>query len=145
MNNKKQIQELQNLISEIEGQTIKFDSANWPKCQRICVEWGDKLAPFLKLNQDNYKQFNYELDRLRAAIRDPILPSDISGDPKNNAFNKMISIAKQRLNELEHDLTTNDSTVKPEKAWHEKAAFKIIVPFLSALLVAYLVYRFGWK
>jgi hypothetical protein len=36
-------------------------------------------------------------------------------------------------------------SVKVNNTWHETAAFKIIVPVLTALLVSYLVYYFGWK
>jgi hypothetical protein len=92
---------LRNAITEIEGQTILFDSDNWPKYQKICVDWGDKVAPLIKPDKGNYEKFTNALGRLRAVIHKPILPSDFSGVPKQRCFNEMISIAKQRLHELE--------------------------------------------
>jgi len=82
---------------------------------------------------------------------------------------------KQRLQEPEHDLNNNDkqkttssnvitatnstvilgdsnvvanktkTEIASKKAWHETAAFKIIVPILIGLLVTFLAYYFHWK
>jgi hypothetical protein len=123
---KKQINELRNLLTEIEGQTIKFDSDNWPQCQQTCVEWGDKVAPFLNTEEKN--KFNRELDTIRAVIYKPFLPSDFSGAPKEGAFNKMKSIAKQRLQELDKGITVSDIA---EEALHLPS--KVTVPWILTL------------
>ena len=98
------------MISEIESRTIKFDSANWPKFQPICVEWGDKVAPFIKPNKDSHKRFTNELGKLRNVIHDPMLPSDYSGAPLQNAFNNMIGEAKQRLQEIEQRIPAGEAS-----------------------------------
>lgn len=148
MNNKDQSQKLRNLITEIEGQAILFDSDNWPQFRTICVEWGDKAAPFLSAEEKN--KFNNELDRLRATIHEPYLPSDFSGAPKEGAFNKMKGIAKQRLQELEFE---NESTKVPnpttdppaditnnEQNWQNKTLYYIAVGVTIAVLAAFIIY-----
>lgn len=104
--NKKQIVALKNLVSEIENQAIQFDSDHWPQFQKICVEWGNKVVPFLK--QYENQQFNNELSKIGAPIHPSYLPSDLSGAPKEMAFNKMKRLAKQRLEELERGIEAND-------------------------------------
>jgi hypothetical protein len=77
MRTKKQKEKLQNLIAEIEGHAILFDSDNWPQWQQTCVEWGDKVAPLLKSDENNYNRFERELGTIRAVIHEPFLPSDL--------------------------------------------------------------------
>ena len=101
---------LQNLINEIESQYVKFDSDRWPHFQQMCVEWGDKVVPFL--NPEEKNKFNRELDSIRAVIHEPYLPSDTSGAPKANAFNRMKGIAKQRLQEGENIMGAIDELEK---------------------------------
>jgi hypothetical protein len=102
--NSKQTKKLQKLIAEIEGQTILFDFDNWPKYQQTCVEWGDKVAPFL--GPEERRKFNCEFDtHIRALLpSEPFLDSYRTGAPKRGAFNKMKGIANQKLQELELDL-----------------------------------------
>jgi hypothetical protein len=145
---KKQINELQKLITEIEGQTIKFDSDNWPQYQQTCVEWGNKVAPFLKTDEN--RQFNRELDRLRATIHEPFHPSNFSGAPKNNNFNKMLSIAKQRLYQLEHEESlqkvsnpSSKQTTDPtndNKNWNNKPIGLIGIGIIIVVLGAFALY-----
>ncbi len=62
------------------------------------------------------------------------------------------------LAELQNNLPTNSPGTKliekewqrrmpstPKKEWHERILSKVSISILSSLLVAYLVYRFGWK
>jgi hypothetical protein len=146
MYNKKQVQELQNLITEIEGQQIKFDSDSWPQYQQICVEWGNKVAPLLKLDEKIHHQFNRELDTIRAVIHEPFLPSDFSGAPKEGAFNKMKGIAKQRLLELVNDLTLQNNAGKStdnklpnsieQKEWYQRPVGIIGLTIFAGIIIA---------
>jgi hypothetical protein len=144
MNNKDQIQKLQKLISEIEGQTILFDFDNWPKYQQTCVEWGDKVAPFLGTGERN--KFNHELDKIRALLpSEPFLDSYRTGAPKQGAFNKMRGIAKQRLQELETDLTLQNGTQPadnkpPDSSWYQKPIGYVWLSALAAVLAVLIVY-----
>lgn len=106
-----QSQKLQVLITEIEKQSIKFDSKNWPYFQQMCVEWGDKVAPFL--NPEERNKFNRELDTIRAVICPTDLSSYRTGAPTEGAFNKMKGTAKQRLQELELNPTQNENSMDP--------------------------------
>jgi hypothetical protein len=148
MNNKDQFQKLQKLIAEIEGQAILFDSDNWPQFQTICVEWGDKVVPSLGPEEKN--KFNNELDRLRATIHDPYLPSDFSGAPKSNNFKKMLSIAKQRQYEFELESESskvpNPTTDPPaditnsEHNWQNKTLYYIAVGVIITVLATFIIY-----
>lgn len=140
MNNKKLKQELQDLITEIEQQSIKFDSSNWHRYQKICVDWGDKVAPFIKPNKDSHKQFTNELEKLRAVIYDPILPSDYSGTPLQNSFNKMVSEAKQQLHELEHKIKPKDSFDVVRKVWDDGFWGKVLVLVVAGIILIFITF-----
>ncbi len=43
------------------------------------------------------------------------------------------------------NVVANKTESKPNKPWHETATFKIIVPILIGLLVAFLGFYFHWK
>jgi hypothetical protein len=101
---------LQNLITEIENQSIKFDSDNWPRLQKVCVEWGDKVAPFL--SPEEKRIFNNELQYIRADMPKPGVLDYIDFFAfKKNSFDKMMSLAKQKLNELELNPSQNENSM----------------------------------
>lgn len=91
------------------------------------------------------------------AIHFPLLASVLAGLQEESKKQR-----PQKLETASNVITSTNSTVvvgdsnavasktlevniPNKKAWHEKVAFKLIIPFLSSLLVAYLVYYFRWK
>lgn len=107
MRRKGLIRELKGLINEAENQPIFFDYRNWPKYQKLCIDWGDRVAPLLKADEAHYKSFISELDRLRPVPSYPVIPSDFTNDRLEQAFERMLSEAKQRLYELERNTHRN--------------------------------------
>jgi hypothetical protein len=60
----------------------------------------------------------------------------------------MVSIANQGLFELEHNMPSEielDTPQKSEKDWHEKPHGIILLTVISGLILAYLIYLFGWN
>lgn len=113
MGRKALIRELKNLIDEAETTPVYFDYRNWPKYQKPCIAWGDKVAPLLKADDVHYRPFVSELDRLRPVPEDPVIPSDFTNDRLKQAFERMISEAKQTLYELERNV--HKSISAPDK------------------------------
>lgn len=74
--------------------------------------------------------------------------SGLSGDLYSSTFRIMVSIAKQGLFELEHNMPSEieiDTSTKSEKEWYEKPHGIILLAVISGLILAYLVYLFGWN
>jgi len=154
MNTKDQSQKLKDLITEIEKQSIKFDFDSWPEYQQTCVEWGDRVAPFLTTEEKD--KFNRELDtHIRALLpSEPFLDSYRTGAPKQGAFNKMKGIAKQRLQVLELENESSEvpnPTPEPttasahkitaeKKNWQHSPLYYIAVGVIIFILGAFLVY-----
>lgn len=102
------------------------------------------------LGPEEKNKFNNELDRLRATIHEPHLSSDFSGVPKENAFNKMKGIAKQRLQELENDLTLQNNARKPtdnkppnsteQKEWYQRPVGIVGLTIFAGVIIALAMY-----
>ena len=63
----------------------------------------------------------------------------------NIATGNVITATNSTVVVGDSNIVANRTENKPNKSWHETAAFKIIVPILIGLLVAFLGYYFRWK
>lgn len=130
----------QQIISELKELLNKPEVINGFKTQADCLAWSNKVASLLQVTKEHHAFFMERLNVLNV--------SGLSGDLYASTFRILVSIANQGLWELEHNMPADieiDTSTKPEKEWYEKPHGIILLTVISGLILAYLVYLFGWN
>jgi len=104
------------------------------KSQDDCINWANKVAPFLQFNSQYYETFLYHSNIINT-------PS-LSGTTYGMSVKQMISTLKQAIIELEHNLTPEKEPKKTKEKWHMKPSGVLTLGVIASLISALIWWRF---